>query len=513
MIAIKFWMYITKGTKTNMKKRIFALLLAGLLTTSMVSCFQGTSDDPKDTTPQQTLPNTNGGVEPDTDPIAITFRDVDETVYTIEENVKLLTEMDSVAGAVIIKTKVTEMRRVKYHDTWSVVEYLGQQYYVKTDDLTNADLTGKNFTACADKTMYVTTDGLNIRKYASAKLESLGTLSANETVTVVATGDGWSKVKYTKDGEVITGFVKSEYLSETEYVDPNKIDFSSYFTPCDPHKTMYVTADTLTIRGNAHAESTEKGTLEKDETVTVVALATIDESTWAKIRIVVPADKDGDPDSVYLYYVNAKYLSEVKGGESTTLEGVIEQWSSVGFEALEEAITLYICTDSCWIRNTPEVISQYIVENNKEVANPKFNGVGNRVKKDALNVVALSEDWAIFTITDKETGESGYYFVHRSVLTTNPSGEPAPLSLEELLATNPGFTACESQGKKLYTKQSVNCYVSAQTSDTPAVILASGTEVTLAATSELGNWYIIKTADGVYYFVGSQLFTETPSQG
>lgn len=498
-----------------MKKRIFALLLAGLLTTSMVSCFNGTSDDPGDTKPQQTLPNGDQETDPDTDPIAsVTFEDVDETVYTIDENVKLLTEMDSVVGAVIIKTKVTEMRRIKYHDTWSVVEYLGQQYYVKTDDVTNADLMGKNFTACADKTMYVTTDGLNIRKYASAKLESLGTLSANETVTVVATGDGWSKIKYTdKDGELIEGFVKSEYLSETEYEDPNKIDFSSYFTPCDPYKTMYVTADTLTIRGNAHADSTEKGTLEKDETVTVVALATIGESTWAKIRIVVPADKDGDPDSVYLYYVNAKYLSEVKGGEVATLDDVIAQWSTLGFEKLDEAITMYICTDSCWIRNTPEVISQYIVENNKEIENPDFNGVGNRVKKDALNVVALSESWAIFTVADKDTGEIGYYFVHRSVLTTNPSGEPAPLSLEELLASNPGFTACEADGKKLYTKQTVNCYVMAQTSETPAAVLASGTEVTLAATSELGNWYIIKTADGVYYFVGSQLFSEKPSQG
>ena len=153
------------------------------------------------------------------------------------------------------------MRRIKYHDTWSVVEYLGQQYYVLSDSLTNADLTGKNFTACADTTMYVTTDGLNIRKYASAQLESLGTLSANETVTVVATGNGWSKIKFTdKAGAEAFGFVKSEYLSATEYVDPNKIDYSSYFTACDPYKTMYVTADTLTIRFNAHADSNEMGT-------------------------------------------------------------------------------------------------------------------------------------------------------------------------------------------------------------------------------------------------------------
>ena len=493
-----------------MKKRIFALLLAGLLTASMTSCFQGTSD-PQDTTPHQTLPET----DPETDPDApIIFTDVDETVYTLSDNVKLLTEMDSVVGAVVIKTKVTEMRRIKYHDTWSVVEYLGQQYYVLSDSLTNADLTGKNFTACADTTMYVTTDGLNIRKYASAQLESLGTLSANETVTVVATGNGWSKIKFTdKAGAEAFGFVKSEYLSATEYVDPNKIDYSSYFTACDPYKTMYVTADTLTIRFNAHADSNEMGTLQKDEAVTVIAMATIGESTWAKIRVVVPADKEGDPDSVYLYYVNAKYLSEIKGGVPVTLEGVIEQWASIGFEKLEAPVTMYICTESCWIRNTPEVIAQYIKQGDKEIENPDFNGVGNRVKKDALSVVALAPEWAIFTITDKETNEVGYYFVHRSVLTTNASGEPAPLSLEELLASNPGFTACETEGKKLYATASVNCYVSAKTSDNPAAVLTAGTQVTLAATSELGNWYIIKTADGVYYFVGAQLFSETAPQG
>lgn len=493
-----------------MKKRIFALLLAGLLTASMTSCFQGTSD-PHDTNPHQTLPET----DPETDPDApIIFTDVDETVYTLSDNVKLLTEMDSVVGAVTIKIKVTEMRRIKYHDTWSVVEYLGQQYYVLSDSLTNADLTGKNFTACADTTMYVTTDGLNIRKYASAQLESLGTLSANETVTVVATGNGWSKIRFTdKAGAEAFGFVKSEYLSATEYVDPNKIDYSSYFTACDPYKTMYVTADTLTIRFNAHADSNEMGTLQKDEAVTVIALATIGESTWAKIRVVVPADKEGDPDSVYLYYVNAKYLSEIKGGVPVTLEGVIEQWASIGFEKLEAPVTMYICTESCWIRNTPEVIAQYIKQGDKEIENPDFNGVGNRVKKDALNVVALAPEWAIFTITDKETNEVGYYFVHRSVLTTNASGEPAPLSLEELLASNPGFTACETEGKKLYATASVNCYVSAKTSDNPAAVLTAGTQVTLAATSELGNWYIVKTADGVYYFVGAQFFSETAPQG
>lgn len=496
-----------------MKKRIFALLLAGLLAASMTSCFQGTSD-PQDTKPGgQTLPSETG--PSDTDPSApITFTDVDETVYTVEENVKLLTEMDSVVGAVLIKTKVTEMRRVKYHDTWSVVEYLGQQYYVLTDSITNADLTGKNFTACADKTMYVTTDGLNIRQYASAKLDSLGTLSANETVTVIATGDGWSKIKFTdKNGQEAFGFVKSEYLSETEYVDPNKIDYSSYFTACDPYKIMYVTADTLTIRFNAHAESTEMGTLQKDAEVTVVALATIEASTWAKIRVVVPADKEGDPDDVFLYYVNAKYLSEIKGGVPVTLEGVIAQWPDLGFAKLDAATTMYISADSCWIRNTPEIIPQYITQGGKEVENPAFNGVGNRQKKDALSVVALGTEWAIFTVADKDTGEIGYYFVHRSVLTTNASGEPAPLSLEELLANNPGFTACETAGKTLYATQSVNCYASAKTSDNPAAVLASGTAVTLAATNELGNWYIIKTADGVYYFVGSQLFSETAPQG
>lgn len=484
-----------------MKKRIFALLLAGLLAASMTSCFQGTSD-PQDTKPGgQTLPSETG--PSDTDPSApITFTDVDETVYTVEENVKLLTEMDSVVGAVLIKTKVTEMRRVKYHDTWSVVEYLGQQYYVLTDSITNADLTGKNFTACADKTMYVTTDGLNIRQYASAEFAKLGTLSINDTVVVVAAGNGWSKIKLVEDnGEISYGFVKTEFLSESEYVDPNKIDFSSYFTACDPEKTMYATGS-VNIRKNAHLEAGVVVVLNQGDAVTVVATGTIGEITWAKITVEIPPEKEGDAITYKEGYVNIKLLSATQGDEVVTLEGIVEHWAACGFVILPEKQTWYVSADSCYIRTSPEKIGD--------------NLCGGAVKKDALAVVAMGTEWAVIEVSvkaDDGTETIEYCFVHRSVLTPESSGTEAPFDLQALLSKNEGFTACETEGKKLYASSSVNCYVSPENSDTPAAVLTAGTQVTLAATYRLGNWYIVKTADGVYYFVASHLFSETAPQG
>lgn len=480
-----------------MKKRIFALLLAGLLTASMTSCFQGTSD-PQDTTPHQTLPET----DPETDPDApIIFTDVDETVYTLSDNVKLLTEMDSVVGAVVIKTKVTEMRRIKYHDTWSVVEYLGQQYYVLSDSLTNADLTGKNFTACADTTMYVTTDGLNIRKYASAELEKVGTLTVNDKVTVVANGGLWSKIKLVDDnGEVSYGFVKTEYLSATEYVDPNKIDFSSYFTACDPEKTMYANGS-VNLRKNAHLDAEVVLVLNGNE-VTVLAIGTIGEITWAKIKVEIPPEKEGDAITYKEGYANIKLLSASQGDEVVTLEDIVEHWADCGFVILPEKQTWYVSADSCNIRTSPEKIDD--------------NLCGGAVKKDALAVVAMGTEWAVIEVSvkaDDGTETVEYCFVHRSVLTPESSGTEAPFDLQALLSKNEGFTACETEGKKLYASSSVNCYVSPENSDTPATVLTAGTQVTLAATYRLGNWYIVKTADGVYYFVGAQLFSETAPQG
>lgn len=483
-----------------MKKRILALLLAGLLTASLASCFNNSSNGGNETSgggtePDQTTPSVEDTTTP---PAPITFKEVDETVYTVVDKAKLLIDPESTTGAVQV-SKLTEMRRVKYSTVWSIVEYMDEQYYVASASLTNADLMGKSFTACEPKTMYVKTETLNVRTYASSEKysEIVDHLQRNDTVTVVAEGKDWSKIKVTGENNAVSYyFVFSEYLSATEYVDPNTIDFSSYFTPCDPIKTMYATG-AVRVRKNAHAESDELDVLEKDDQVTVVALGKIGESTWAKVKIVKAPDKEGDPEDIYYAYVNAGWLSETKGGEVTvTLDNILSEYPD--FTKLETALTMY-ATGICWVRSSPEIISQTKEDGS---VNPDFNGIGNLQKADEIKVLASGDVWAIIQYGENEMG-----FVHMSMLTTDEAGEPVHLSLTELLKLYPNFSAITE--KTVTATGKVNCYTEPKVGETAAKTLESGTQVTMVAISELGNWCIIKTADGAYYFAGSNLFTET----
>ena len=78
-----------------MKKRILALLLAGLLTASLASCFNNSANDGNGTDggtePDQTTPSVEDTTTP---PAPITFKDVDETVYTVVDKAKLLVDLD-----------------------------------------------------------------------------------------------------------------------------------------------------------------------------------------------------------------------------------------------------------------------------------------------------------------------------------------------------------------------------------------------------------------------------------
>ena len=170
-----------------MKKRIFALLLAGVMTVSMASCVSKPDDDPDKT---EGSTGTVQTLSPSATIAGVTFTPVNQTVYTIVENAKLYTDVTDTENAVTVENKMTEMTRIKTSTKWSVVEYKNAQYYVETKSLTADDLLGKNFTACLPKTMYVTAS-VNMRTYASADNNIspvVKLLAKGEEVTVIASG-------------------------------------------------------------------------------------------------------------------------------------------------------------------------------------------------------------------------------------------------------------------------------------------------------------------------------------
>jgi uncharacterized protein YgiM (DUF1202 family) len=152
------------------------------------------------------------------------------------------------------------------------------------------------------------------------------------------------------------------------------------------------------------------------------------------------------------------------------------------------------------VRSTPE-----FPEKNENI-------VGSVSTKDEVRVVAIG-DAAETTWAMLEYAEGEYYLVSYKYLTTNPSGEAAPLTLDQLIKLYPAFTKCTE--KTVYATGVVNCNTAPEYQTEVAKKLAKGDAVTVVATGKVNyvDWYIFKTADGSYFFAGQDLFSESTQVG
>lgn len=485
-----------------MKNRILALLLAGLITASMVACTDTKSRDKGPgtggTEQMQTKdPNSNQNGDPT---VTVTWQDVNEQVYVISDK---LTLTPVSGGTSITASQMDKLTRVKVGSNGqSIVEVSGVQYTVLSKSLSNEDLTGEFYEAVSPaQTMYVTTDGLNIRTYASANetfSKKVGDgLKRNDTVKVVAKGTKWYKIEHT-DGK--TYFVSAQYLSATVVKDVN--DLSNYPTFTDyttgPVKMYVIASQSVNLRKapNAYADlvdSTDVSVLLRDAEVMVYADNDIDGGNWSKVAV---QNKNGVN---VVGFVNSRYLSVNKGGVAqVTLNDILKDYSD--FAKLDETQTMYTM-DSLNVRSTPEVING---ENHNKIA-------GYSKKGETVKVVATGMSNGVFwALVEYEEGKFG--FASYAYLTTDASGNPAPASLAQLLAANPNFTEVTTQ-KTVYAKDNtISCLTAPQWEDTETK-LSDGQAVTVVATAEINyqTWYIYKTADGLYFFGVANWFSESAS--
>lgn len=487
-----------------MKKRIVALLLAGLLTASMASCVTQTDRPTPEVTGTEAFQTREE--EQTNPPVPVTWIDVDETVYVTASSMTLI-GVENSSNTVVVKL-VDKLQRIKIgSNKKDIVVKDGVQYYADNAKLTNEDLLGEKMTACNKTTMYV--DGsVNIRKYASSDnsfSSVIKTLSMNETVTVVAKGDKWYMIEYTEGENTNKYFVFADYLSNEQVTDPDDLSQYPAFEDLTTPKTMYVSTYALAFRKAPSRKATAQLFLSEKAEVTVVATATIDGIGWSKVLVPKEAS-EGTGLDYYIGYVSSDCLAETKGGTSKmTLAQMLAQYDN--FAALETAQTMYVVNGdeatpviNLNVRSTPEFP--------KEVSNV----VGSVSSKDEVKVVAIGDaaetTWAMI-----EYGEGEYYFVSYKYLTSDPDGEPAPLTLDQLIALYPAFTKCTE--KTVYAKAEVNCNTAPEYQTEVAKKLAKGDVVTVVATGKVNyvDWYIFKTADGSYFFAGQDLFSESAQVG
>lgn len=149
--------------------------------------------------------------------------------------------------------------------------------------------------ASAGIIMYVTGDGVNVRKEASATAEKITALAKGTSVTAYEKSGDFYEVKLS-DGK--KGFISAKYLSEE---DPKVTDTTPSTSPTATPDTskgtkMYVTGDGVNVR-KSNSTSTEKiASLVKGKEVTAYAKV----GDWTYIQY--GTNKYG--------YIYSKYLSD-----------------------------------------------------------------------------------------------------------------------------------------------------------------------------------------------------------
>ncbi len=488
-----------------MKKRLLALIMAGLLTASLTACVAtGNQDESTGGTESTTLNNDNNNVDPSdtTD----SWKDVDKTLYTYTAETALRAEAKTGATLVERIPSEAELHCIRQNKTWSEVEYNGQKGYVLTASVTEIDILAKKFTAVdgGKKTMYVNEDSVNIRLYPATDKEfsaskSMGTLSWNDEVTVVSENGKWSRIEV-KDGENTNYyFVSSSFLSAEKQIDwEDKTQWEGFFTECDPTLTRYTTGDVY-FRKAPSSQAPSHGTLEAGVEVTVFATAEMPNGggNWSKVMVVIKATKPGDGDEHVEGYINSKLLADRPVDAPTTLEDLLKIYTD--FEALTKAETMYVVDstadeDGVNIRHTPVYPG----------ADEESNIAATLVEKTAVTVVARGsyEGNNFYVIKHTVNNTDGYFFISASYLTIDQNGQR--MVTMETLKLYPQFTVLDTEKETTVAWSSgVNCYYTPKNADTPAKTLTVGTEVTVVAeeTGAYANWAVVKTADGTLYFV------------
>lgn len=487
-----------------MKKRILALLLAAMITASMAACQSSTGEreDPtgNPTEGSQNLPsdeNPTGDNTPAEDPGVVTWTETNDTVYVdAQVSTLALIGVDNPSNVASVG-EATKLHRIKYGSNGkSVVEYNGVQYYADTVSLTTEDLPGETMTACEPTTMYISDNGVGVRKYASKRAQLIAKLNLNNQITVIAKGDAWVKIQYDATSQY---FVNAAYVSATTVTDVNDINNYPAFTAVTPF-VLYVAEGQLTLRKCPSIDSQGLTTMPYAAKMTAEASAVVDGTTWYKVRFIEKGAEEGQGDTVHTGYVaESKYVSKVNPAPS--LNEMLAIYPS--FAAFGEAKTMYVSNkaETLYVRKTPE----------RPVDNSNLASFV-LVQKSPIKVVATGMHgdmiWAMIEVEGK------FYFTGYSYLTEDPEGKPTPLTLEQLLFSYPSFTK-NATAKTVYAKGVTNCNPkpAEHSAEDITVKLSAGEAVSVVAEGLYSGktWYVFQK-NGEYFFAGAEMFTEqTPA--
>ena len=503
-----------------MKRRIVALLLAGLMTTAaLASCRVQTNNNnnPGGTEPNQGTSQTTPKPEDPYTPPTVTWSDVDKTVYTVND-VKLRQDASDTSTALATIAKATAVHCTKQSSAWYYVEYDGKQGYIRKTSVTETNITGSDFVNVegGSKIMYANSKTINVRPYPVQNdtiAAAVGSYSLNDEVVVLAQNDNWYKVKYIKNGEEFEYFVSKDCLSEQKVVDPDDDSiYENLFTEVNGEVGVekYVrVSGTVNFRKAPNTKASIIMGLSDGVRVTVLKTGTVEDIAWSYIVVKVESEKEGVPSTYEYGYISSAYLADTNG--DMTLDEFIAYH---GFNKIEGGMMYYVLKGaSIKLRSTPDFPDTDAGEKDNELTIIQSGTSPESIK--ALKVVATGEvdgfAWFMAEYTKKEGDKETVIrcFVGSKALdnlTTDASGERV-VTIQDLVNKYPKLTILETPEIKTATKKA-NCYGTNDTTGTVLGTIEVGTEVTVVATETgaFATWCVIQTQEGKLLFVGVEFF-------
>ena len=487
-----------------MKKRIVALLLAGLMTTAaLTACrVQGNFDNPNGTEPNQGSSSQTTTTKPEDiyNPPSTTFEETDELVYATGE-ISLRKEATNSSTELAKIPVETELHCTKKNTSWYFVEYNGQEGYVSKTNVTKNKFVPIN--EAGSKVMYANEKKINVRLYPYASASIEGSYNRNDEVTVIASNGDWYKIQYS---ETKTYYVSTTCLSDTKWVDP--LDDSAYDELFNQgiltDKPVMYTTDKVNLRATPRTDTTDNilTTLAKGRAVTVTAKATLDNgSVWVRVVVEILPENEGDGIEKKEGYISFDYLSLY--ADQTTLDSLLSIYPE--FTKRDPATTMYVVVDSTiFIRSTPNFPGKNDPDNYAET----LGSTKESIRQLTVLADGTVDDvlWYIveYTVKEGETEKTYRGFVGGKALqqlTTDPEGKLS-LTLEGFLGSYSGKYDILETPVTVTTNGRTNCYVEPNNSEKNPPVIEAGTEVLLVAQEKgvAATWAVIKNDSG-YYFV------------
>ena len=140
----------------------------------------------------------------------VAYADQEGTVNTSVLNVRSgPSTSNSCVGTVKLNTKVTILGT---ENGWYKISFNGTTAYVSSQYVSTSGTNSGNSTTAAG-TGKVNGGPLNVRTGAGTNYNTLGTVPVGTSVNVLGTENGWYKVNVTVNGQTVTGYVKTDYVT------------------------------------------------------------------------------------------------------------------------------------------------------------------------------------------------------------------------------------------------------------------------------------------------------------